>query len=566
MEATAYSMWDEPWICATDTTGSPRRYGISGIMENSGDMIALTNCNRIMDLAILRKCLLPLAAAIKSRYLPDGTYRPIKTEEDAIERERLYLDAGTFPAAVVEAYGKEWKDRFFLFDKKHPFYQVPSHMIKMISQEPAISNDDAIFTKFSCAVINPKINGSESKAAGYPEVTGPGAEYLYNDQAARALIMYQAFADCSAGKGRRRKNGDSLNAKPTPDSRGALWFYQGNTLFKTITLNAPLCDYTKSGSHVLYGSYTPSWEEEPSEEVLVYPYGEEGGPDDIARQYSCISRRAYFSRRTADTIDALYALPGDVYGPASNNTEPMFRLVELTNGNIRPAGIRDSGHIWSAFPRFFSAGIVRDYIDAVSEDGIHLQDDKYVFNVAQVFYASTGCKISVFLQDQIDISTKFLKKEESERFGEYMSAIEETAYAVRVFGKSGAEIMSMPDAKSGAAHATAIGEALQRGYYAKMEGTVRAYAEEKVEGKAFEEAIINTAKKSADEFVKRYGTSLLASNGTDARGNRYGNISGILMGALKKIRLKYALYDPLMDDAKKPEETKDESKNERGNT
>ena len=574
MDTSSYSLWDEPWICATDTSGHPRKYGLKGILENAGDLICLSNGNRIVDLAILRQCLLPLAEAIKSRYLPDGTCNMIKSEDDAIKRERLYLDEGTFPAAVLEAYGKDWKDRFYLYDAKHPFYQVPSYMVRTINNEPVISQDDAAFTRFSCEVINPKINGSESKEAGYPEVTGDAAKVLTNEEAARALVMYQAFADCSAGKGRRRKNGESLNAKPTPSSRAALWFYQGSTLFKTITLNAPLCDYSKTDSQVLYGSYSPSWEEEPCEDVLVYPYGEEGGPNDLARQYSCISRRAFLSRLDEDTVDGLYALPGDVYGAASNMTEPMFRLQEISQGKIRPVSIRDTGHIWSEIPRFFSAGIVRDYIDAVSEDGIHLKEDKFVFKVAQVFYASTGCKLSIFLQDQIDISTRFLKEKDAARFGEYMSAIDEAAYAIRIFAKSGAEIMSMPDAKKGAAHATAIGDSLQRDYYTKMESIVRSYAEDKADDKALEEAIIERAQKTTDEFTMRFKSSLFATTGTDSRGNRYGNAIAIFAANMKKIRRKYALHDPYedkrpsdgaespADDAVGAEDTED---HERGN-
>lgn len=554
-----FNLWTEPWISATYWNGTQKTHGIRDTLVHSGEIASLTNENGLVDFSISKTTLEPAANVIKARYTPRGELVPIRTAKEAIEREREYLDCGTFPTEAVDKYGKEWIDHFWLSDDNYPFFQVPLRVVRFKDGEYYMIDGDLKFTRFPAEAFNPRINASNSRKAGFPEIGGETARYLTPDQAARALLTHQAFSDCSPGKGLRRDPDNKetrLNAKPTPNARGAQWFYTGSTLFKTLTLNSPLCDFTYDNP--MYSSYSPSWEKEPGVEVLSYPYGKEGAPESLAELYSLVSRRCVLSWTEDGKIDALYSLPGDTIDSAVPISDPMLRMTTSSDGSTHAVSHSEktSDPIWTRFPVLYSSGCTRYYIDKIRKDGIHLKDDLITFHVLQVTYGNGMCSISSVTQDQMDISTAFIDPDNAEQFGTYTKAMHTAAKNIDTFARECAEIMSIYDTET-AKPATTIKNRIKQAYYQRMEPVIRDYACGRIGKESLGEGIMRETNNTINQLLAEYGTSLVRG-GKTKRDKFYGEALNAFQRKMSKLNEEYELVPEHKTKPNSEEEEKGE--------
>ena len=159
-----FNLLDEAWISVvTDYKGNTKLVGMKEFFKDAHNYIALAGDTKTQDFAVMR-FLLAVLHTVFSRYDADGNpYEMIElnnrmqqVEEVYEEDESDYKDAlmdtwknlwnkGKFPE-IVDEYLEAWRDRFYLFDDKYPFYQVTKDFFE------------------SCTLVNQK---SETKSPGW---------------------------------------------------------------------------------------------------------------------------------------------------------------------------------------------------------------------------------------------------------------------------------------------------------------------------------------------------------------------------------------------------------------
>jgi CRISPR system Cascade subunit CasA len=106
-----YNLIDEPWIPVRDLTGRLSELGIKDVLLRSRELATIESPS-------------PLVVAALHRFLLAVLYRAIKGPTDIEHAKRLFRDG--FPAKEISDYLEHWRGRFFLFDEKYPFGQIPS--------------------------------------------------------------------------------------------------------------------------------------------------------------------------------------------------------------------------------------------------------------------------------------------------------------------------------------------------------------------------------------------------------------------------------------------------------
>ncbi len=137
-----FNLLEEPWILVmTDEKGSSEQVSLVQLFQNAHRYKGLAGEMQMQNFAILR-LLLAVLHTVFSRLNSQGQPYPYlaigekfkqeaELDEDDLEDHRDNLMATwkalwqgkSFPEIVVD-YLYCWKDRFYLFDNKHPFYQV----------------------------------------------------------------------------------------------------------------------------------------------------------------------------------------------------------------------------------------------------------------------------------------------------------------------------------------------------------------------------------------------------------------------------------------------------------
>ena len=106
-----YNLIDEPWIPVRDLNGKLVDLGIKDVLLRSRELSAIEDPS-------------PLVVASLHRFLLAVLYRALKGPTDIEHAKRLFRDG--FPAKDIVDYLEHWRGRFFLFDEKYPFGQIPS--------------------------------------------------------------------------------------------------------------------------------------------------------------------------------------------------------------------------------------------------------------------------------------------------------------------------------------------------------------------------------------------------------------------------------------------------------
>jgi CRISPR system Cascade subunit CasA len=107
----AFNLIDEKWIPVRLLDGSRDELGIRATLLRAKDIAAIEDPS-------------PLVVASLHRFLLALLYRALEGPTD-IEQAKILFKTG-LPTGKIEAYLEKWRDRFWLFDDKYPFGQVPS--------------------------------------------------------------------------------------------------------------------------------------------------------------------------------------------------------------------------------------------------------------------------------------------------------------------------------------------------------------------------------------------------------------------------------------------------------
>ncbi len=194
-----FNLIDEPWIPVRFPDGTRAELGIRDTLLRAKDIAVIEDSS-------------PLVVASLHRLLLAVLYRALEGPTD-IDQAKALFKAG-LPADKIDAYLERWRERFWLFDEKHPFGQIPDFEPKtwrawtVLATEHNADNAKVLFDHIDV-----------TRAATVPAGT-----------AARWLLATQTFS-VSAGKSELSHTGTA------PSATAAMTLPLGLNLEDTLLLS-----------------------------------------------------------------------------------------------------------------------------------------------------------------------------------------------------------------------------------------------------------------------------------------------------------------------------------------
>lgn len=334
-----FNLLDEKWIKVVDKKSNQVvEVSLKEVFENAHELKMLAGEMKTQDFAMLR-LLLAVLHTVFSRFNANGeVYEFLEVDERYRQKEDVSEDdleeyrdelmdtwktlwkSGEFPKIVVE-YLEKWRDRFYLFDEKYPFYQVTKE--EMYNNIKEGKNPGEICGRY----MNMLITESKNKLALFSPKTESNKDILSKEEIARFLIMLQGYVGGEVDKvtisGR-----DYTKSKGWLSELGGIYL-EGDTLFKTLMLNLNLL---QEEDYVLKVE-RPCWE------IDCHEYVENSFSfiiDNVSQLYTNLSRAVYINP-PKDLVDVFkintLKLPKvDI----ENNLEPMtiWKRLKKDNKNI----------------------------------------------------------------------------------------------------------------------------------------------------------------------------------------------------------------------------------------
>ena len=287
-----YNLLDEKWIqvASKDTV---EKVSIKELFANAAKYKELAGDMKTQDFAVMR-VMLAILHTVFSRFDSKGDpyeffevdeksflqigeleENDLEDYEDALYQTWIDIwNAKEFPKVVYE-YLEKWRERFFLYDDKYPFFQVTKEVIE---------KDAAGGGEFYGKNINRLVSESNNKQAYFSPKDESYKEYIVDDELARWLITLQGYI----GTSDKKKVGSAKTY-----SKGWLYdlggvYLQGNNLFETLMLNFVIAHNENNN---LLKSQKPCWEAETIEKNIELYF--HNGIDNIASLYTAWCREIF---------------------------------------------------------------------------------------------------------------------------------------------------------------------------------------------------------------------------------------------------------------------------------
>ncbi|MCB4943532.1 type I-E CRISPR-associated protein Cse1/CasA [Streptococcus mutans] len=299
-----FNLLDEPWISVVyDDRGSTKEISLLDLFANAHQYRDLAGDTKTQDFAVLR-VLLAVLHTVFSRFDADGEpydylelddkYRQVEEidendltdyEDDLYDTWANLWDRGQFPE-IIGQYLEKWRDRFYLFDDKYPFFQVRKEDISEDKINKA--NATSILGKFINKTISESGKGKNGeKRALFSPKNDDTKSILSVSELVRWLIAFQGYTGTS----------DKTAFKDGAGSPSDGWIYniggifvKGNNLFQTLMFNCIL-PYNENDnlSHI----QIPCWEVSSTDLILTYLSND--NVNSIASLYTVWSRGIYIN-------------------------------------------------------------------------------------------------------------------------------------------------------------------------------------------------------------------------------------------------------------------------------
>lgn len=190
-----YNLIDEKWIPVRFPDGTRDELSIRDTLLRSKEIAAIEDPS-------------PLVVAALHRFLLAVLYRALEGPTDIDEAKKLFKSG--LPHKKITAYLEEWRDRFWLFDKKHPF-----------GQNPHVPEDEIEpWTKLTA-----EYNATTNKVLfDHTDTKNPGVRKP--NECARWLLSTMSFS-ISGGRG----------YYPSPSSNAMMCVPLGRNLHETLCYN-----------------------------------------------------------------------------------------------------------------------------------------------------------------------------------------------------------------------------------------------------------------------------------------------------------------------------------------
>ncbi len=365
-----YNLLDEKWIMVLrEDTGQTEKVSLKEVFAHAGDYYDLAGEMKTQDFAVLR-VLLAVLQTVFSKFDSEGnpydfmeidkkTFRQLEPvdREDLPDDEDPFFETwlnlwkkGEFPE-IVQEYLEAWRDHFYLFDDKYPFYQVTPEEMEELAER---NSKGEYGTKICGKNINRTISESGNKIALFAPIKEGIKDNLQNNQLARWLIMYQGYSG----------TGDKTKARKQEVTYSKGWLYdlggvylRGDNLFETLMLNCVLSsDFDEQFDDEIMKIQIPSWERSPLENVDCYFFNQ---VDNRAGLYTNWSRAISFDKNFQDGMQfQCFVAKLPEINHVENFMEPMTRWKWNDDNKKNEKNIRNkftpkkhslSEAVWSHF-------------------------------------------------------------------------------------------------------------------------------------------------------------------------------------------------------------------------
>ena len=500
MKEKEFNLLYEPWIRVLTEQGLIQEMSVIDVLIHAHRCRNLAGDLVIQDVAIMR-FLLAILQTVVYRYDEKGRKILLEESDDALDRWETIWNRGFFQKETIESYLSNWEDRFWLFHRKYPFYQV---------QEAEAG------TECPAAKLNGNIWESNNKIRLFAERTGKLKEELTFSEAARWLININAFDD-SALKA-KRKGAPSVGVGWL--GKLGLVYVEGKNLFETLMLNLVLVKEKRD----VWKEPKPEWERnsprtEERTKITI--------PDNQAEILSLQSRRILLMRE-GNKVTGYRVLGGDFWDEKNAVNEQMTAwqlIVEKKNTESSywiPKRHIPEKQLWREFNNIFYPesgkklpGVVK-WVVLLKKNGMIEKEKEVLFKTAGVIYdakkSSAMDTFGDYLTLQAGLFTDDGKNWERE-IGNEVNICDQIAWVIGIL-KSNLNIASGQSAKS---KDMGVSEVKDK-YYSLIDQPFRTWISE-ISGEedlSRAEEVRMKWRKEAYRLVQEYGRELLVQAGPQA--------------------------------------------------
>lgn len=305
-QPSRFNLIDEPWI--------PVRW-LNGRRDDRPEELGiLDTLLRAKDIAVIEDAS-PLVVASLHRFLLAVLYRALQGPTD-IDQAKGWFKAG-LPADKITAYLAQWRDRFWLFDEKQPFGQIPDF-------EPKKWN--------AWTVLAAEHNANNAKVLfDHIDVTRPGD--ISASKAIRWVLAIQTF---TLGGG----NSEFRYTKGAPSTKTAMFLPLGCNLEDTLFLSLV------PQNRAVFTHDLPIWER-PADSATSLKAGVVRAIGGIADRYTWRTRSIRLRSGEANKVNSL-AFASGVENSSKDALDPMLAYrVDKENGRL-PIQFKERG-LWRDF-------------------------------------------------------------------------------------------------------------------------------------------------------------------------------------------------------------------------
>lgn len=415
-----FNLLDEPWIRVLDQKMTVQELTPTELLADAHEIAGLAGETEAQDVAVLRF----LEAVLYSAYMRidmNGSPSPVNDTDEALERWSSIWEQGRFNILPIKTYIEQYRDRFWLFDDTHPFYQNPC---------------DKMGTRNKASKLNGAISESNNKARLFSERSGLDKERLTYAEAARWLLFLNGFDD-SAGKAftKGRK-------MPSP---GVGWLGKlglvsitGHNLFETLMLNLTMLRDGMEEWEPL-DKECAFWEipEPRMDERTEIPV-----PGNLASLYTLQSRHIRLIR-DGGYVTGYYLLGGDFFQTENAFAEQMTiwnKSEKKGKTSYYPKKHDKSVQAWKEFPEIALSkqeghvpGVI-SWVRRLQDIGIIPDDYQIGIRFYCTYYDSKNCSITDSYSDNMSFWIGLLFETDAEWhtvISNEAVLCEKTAYTVK---------------------------------------------------------------------------------------------------------------------------------------
>lgn len=365
----SFNLLDEAWISVmVNEKGDVKDVSLLELFKNAHNYKRLAGETPAQDFAILR-FLLAVMYTVFTRFDYKGDqYEWNELDERFIPKEDIdrfdskkYLDSlyntwqELFSAEelpeIISTYLNKWRDRFDLYHKKYPFYQISDEdSLNFIESN---KNKNVFFNSFEKSgtiylkTINRRISESATKKALFSPISEDLKNKLSDSELARWLISFQGYTGTS-GKAK-------LSIVKGSASRGWLYsigaiYLKQDSLKQTLMLNLILGELNDERLKKQFLSkQIPVWEKEMYQKIDIVT---DKTPSKLADLFTNLSIFLQIKKTDNNFVFLKgFQIPkfSENFDKKSRVMEPMTIWKKPANGCVEPATHNINKSFWRSF-------------------------------------------------------------------------------------------------------------------------------------------------------------------------------------------------------------------------